>query len=631
MLEDRVGLTWAKKACAQSVCGVALDYQGQDTTVCGDISNIFARYMALDSHLTNMLMHLHVFGALGTNIYTSPNADYPPEPPLVTDLISSIFDGLQTRFVYDSYFYFAFVPLQPQYDGPVLSCISPFAVEVEQVAGTYLEIATTPNSSSFGYAAAWPTAARAILATRLAQAAFTLRFAFLSYLLLKEEVAGTQVASYQGNLTRSSCLEKKTYRGNGHLQRVKKANAKGLQGFLDNSPNRYQAETAHQFTSGLASKTPKSAGSVNNGYAAQDTAETGLNDTEASLMQNNPYISSPLPSPSRTPVLLSSFQVEPLQLDVTVQLAQSTTHLPTMSTPIRNLEELEFLRLQSHSNTYPNVPFTTPDNTHTSKGSLPSMSQEKSTALLLDDNNSGDVLHNKALSAVITSSITEVLSLQYGFTCPDGERTSRKTEAQSWLPKEIVPSSIGKRGHGRDLTALITVRELPPAEICDMNPEAEERGLEADTGRSFIAASKFDDGERLGVKPHNTDLTIEDYKAYIQVRDNLLEGVAGQTALTQGGIAWRLAWGVCSINNVLEGPPVNHCLGYVHLKRIVANQDSYAETTLTLQEQYVISGVYHVQTPQAADHGSIVSWWPIHNTWLDSGLNVGFWSQEAED
>ncbi|KAI0683245.1 hypothetical protein BC835DRAFT_1236207, partial [Cytidiella melzeri] len=28
---------------------------------------------------------------------------------------------------------------------------------------------------------------------------------------------------------------------------------------------------------------------------------------------------------------------------------------------------------------------------------------------------------------------------------------------------------------------------------------------------------------------------------------------------------------------------------------------------------------------------SIVSWWPIHNTWLDSGLNVGFWSQEAED
>ncbi|KAI0686893.1 hypothetical protein BC835DRAFT_1309321 [Cytidiella melzeri] len=168
--------------------------------------------------------------SLGTNIYTSPNADYLHEPPLVINSISSIFDGLRTRFAYDSYFYFAIVPLQLHYDGPVLGCLSPFAVEVEQVAGrapslsyqlkparqwqwqaleqlmlclqccllrrissTYLETATTPNSSSFGYSSAWPTAARAILATRLARAVFTLRFAFLLYLLMKEEVAGTHV------------------------------------------------------------------------------------------------------------------------------------------------------------------------------------------------------------------------------------------------------------------------------------------------------------------------------------------------------------------------------------------------------------------------------------------------------
>ncbi|KAI0683757.1 hypothetical protein BC835DRAFT_1422986 [Cytidiella melzeri] len=200
------------------------------------------------------------------------------------------------------------------------------------------------------------------------------------------------------------------------------------------------------------------------------------------------------------------------------------------------------------------------------------MSLEESTALLLDDDNGGDVLHTDALSAVITPSITEVLTLQYGFTRPDGEWTPRKTEAQSWLPERdraklycILPSAA-------DFVAYVKARELPPAEICDMNPEAEERGLEADTSRSFIAVSKFDDGEisvlharrarfgsdlsmllvafvargipvriispipfntvlpqntiptnmildnapiGLGVKPHNTNLTMEDYKAYI--------------------------------------------------------------------------------------------------------------------
>ncbi|KAI0686892.1 hypothetical protein BC835DRAFT_1309320 [Cytidiella melzeri] len=194
---------------------------------------------------------------------------------------------------------------------------------------------------------------------------------------------------------------------------------------------------------------------------------------------------------------------------------------------------------------------------HTSKGSLPSMLQEESTALLLDVDDGGDVLHNKALSAVITPFITKVLTLQYGFTRPDGEWMPRKTEAQSWLLERDCAKLYWSMGlwvrsdsidnsilpSAADFVAYVKARELPPAEVCDMNPEAEERGLEADTSRSFIAVSKFNDGERLGVKPHNTNLTMEDYKVYIRVRDNLLEGVAGQTALTQGGIAWCLAWG----------------------------------------------------------------------------------------
>ncbi|KAI0685238.1 hypothetical protein BC835DRAFT_1421459 [Cytidiella melzeri] len=573
-----------------------------------------------------MSTHLHVFGSLGTNIYTSPNADYLPEPPIVTDSISSIFDGLRTRFAYDLYFYFAFVPLQPHYDGPVLGCLSPFAVEVEQVAGrapslsyqlkparqrqwqaleqlmlrlqrcllrrissTYLETATTPDPSSFGYAAAWPTAARAILATRLARAAFTLRFAFLSYLLMKEEVAGTHVwedisqdehaipltmcnvlrtswicdwsiprigafvditrtfdpnaqcqwhrdiphivslgnsiplwfaypsnpistelspatralyqqlrpengwawivqdaamvlytsdsefhgsslrtNDYYGHLvvntttrttdsrvtvrrrtgdavlyshapadgsTSLTRLQEYTpshstlqsyaflYRGRqlpGELYKEFVSREEDIQtkwALAESEEDRRKrlARIASQQSQPLPGRNGPSvyiwtheqdaeirrkvlfrdvryvwrhttaeqrlynsfrheydinylsAYILDDGNAAQDTAETGLHDTGAYLMPNHPDISSPLPSPSRAPVSLSSSQVDPSQLDVTVHSAQSTTHLPKVSTTTRNLEELEFLRLQSHSNTYPKVPFTTPDNMHTPK------------------------------------------------------------------------------------------------------------------------------------------------------------------------------------------------------------------------------------------------------------------------
>ncbi|KAI0688286.1 hypothetical protein BC835DRAFT_1308847 [Cytidiella melzeri] len=848
--------------------------KGQDTAVCGDISNTFARYIASTAiqPTCDTFARIRITGY--KHIHQSKRR-LSSRASSCHRLISSIFDGLRTRFAYDSYFYFAFVPLQPHYDGPVLGCLSPFAVEVEQVAGRAQ--ACPINSSLLGNGSGRLSSnlccacsvaffavfqartlrqrlppilchsARAILATRLARAAFTLRFAFLSYLLMKEEVAGTHVwediSQDEHTIPLTMCNVLRTswicdwsipqleplLTLRGHLTLTRNANGIvtsptlyplgtpspfGLRTPVTQSAQNYHLPhalctnnsdltidglglfrtlrwfctpptanfMAHHFAvmiimvTSLLIQPPvlRTAGSqgrqlpgesykefvsreediqtkwalaeseedrrkrlariasqqsqplpgrngpsvyiwtheqdtkirrkvlfrdvryvwrhttaeqhiynsfrheydinylsayiLNDGNAAQDTAETGLHNTGAYLMPNHPYISSPLPSPSRAPVSLSSSQVEPSQLDVTVQLAQNTTHLPTVSTPRRNLEELDFLRLQSHSNTYPKVSFTTPDNMHTSEGSLPSMSLEESTALLLDDDNGGDVLHTDAFSAVITPSITEVLTLRYGFTRPDGEWTPRKTEAQSWLPERdraklyqsmgswtksdsidnsILPSAA-------DFVAYVKARELPPAEICDMNPEAEEHGLEADTSRSFIAVSKFDDRESksawyrvesidskpacctagwslliqhavsvlharrarfgsdlsmllvafvargipvriispipfdtvlpqntiptnmildnapigLGVKPHNTNLTMEDYKAYIRVRDNLLEGVAGQTALTQGGIAWRLAWGVCSINNVLEGPPVNERSGHVHLKQM---------------------------------------------------------------
>lgn len=169
---------------------------------------------------------LHVFYDTESGIYTSPNAEYLPSPTRATDHLYNIFDGLKTRWAYDDYFYLALVPLQPRYDLPMLDCLSPLAFKVNvviienrrayqidpdivkrwmawenvivrlqrkllrRVAGTHLLTTVPPYPSAFGYHKQWPSEEKATLAGRLARTAFTLRFAFLSYLLLKESLKG---------------------------------------------------------------------------------------------------------------------------------------------------------------------------------------------------------------------------------------------------------------------------------------------------------------------------------------------------------------------------------------------------------------------------------------------------------
>ncbi|KAI0083083.1 hypothetical protein BDY19DRAFT_998870 [Irpex rosettiformis] len=167
---------------------------------------------------------LNVFFDISTGIYTSPNAEYLPLPPLPTDHLVSLFDGLKPRWAYDDYFYLAVVPVQVQYDLPMLDCLSPPAMKLRSVRtetgiayrmdenlcrrwvmleyvvillqrrllartpGTYLLTVAPPYPSSFGYAQDWPSEQQATLATRLARTAFTLRFAFISFLVMKEMI-----------------------------------------------------------------------------------------------------------------------------------------------------------------------------------------------------------------------------------------------------------------------------------------------------------------------------------------------------------------------------------------------------------------------------------------------------------
>lgn len=165
---------------------------------------------------------VHVFRDITNGIFTSPNADYLPVPPTPSSWLLRLSDGLKTRWAYDDMFYLALVPLQVRYDLPMLACLSPTSMNIIQVntekgkvfrmedklcrqwlalervvvelqkrllrrcPGTYLLTVAPPYPSSFGYACNWTTEDDATKSTRLARTAFTLRFAFVSYLVMKE-------------------------------------------------------------------------------------------------------------------------------------------------------------------------------------------------------------------------------------------------------------------------------------------------------------------------------------------------------------------------------------------------------------------------------------------------------------
>ncbi|KAI0089377.1 hypothetical protein BDY19DRAFT_993577 [Irpex rosettiformis] len=147
-------------------------------------------------------------------------------PSALEYIMDSIFDGLRPRYAYDDWFYLALVPRQVRYDLPLFECLAPLACSLDRVestgatgyrlreklceqwtalesitvhvqkrllrrtAGTYLDTLAPPYPHWMGYQKIWKTRSSALLAIRLARTAFTLRFAFISFLIMKETNAG---------------------------------------------------------------------------------------------------------------------------------------------------------------------------------------------------------------------------------------------------------------------------------------------------------------------------------------------------------------------------------------------------------------------------------------------------------
>ncbi|KAI0781722.1 hypothetical protein BC629DRAFT_582857 [Irpex lacteus] len=159
--------------------------------------------------------------------YVSPNAEFLPVPPSVSDELHSIHSLGQPRYAYDTYFYLALVPLSVEFDGPLLGCLSPTSVTIEptttkrgntffQLTSTlqkqwqsceaiilelqrqltrragllYLETSVPPPPTAFGYVDSYHSRSEALLHLKKALSAFTARLAFLSYLVLRDEMKG---------------------------------------------------------------------------------------------------------------------------------------------------------------------------------------------------------------------------------------------------------------------------------------------------------------------------------------------------------------------------------------------------------------------------------------------------------
>ncbi|KAI0087684.1 hypothetical protein BDY19DRAFT_864797, partial [Irpex rosettiformis] len=120
-----------------------------------------------------------------------------------------------------------------------------------------------------------------------------------------------------------------------------------------------------------------------------------------------------------------------------------------------------------------------------------------------------------------------------------------------------------------------------------------------------------------------------DYRAYQITRDELLTTSRGIAALLEGGLVWRLAvakrGGEVPVRDVLLFPEDDE-----HTEILAATESCRAHVVLTLQDHYVICGVYRILTASSSD-ASITSWWPLQETWNASAYNVGYWSNQAEE
>ncbi|PFH50413.1 hypothetical protein AMATHDRAFT_145146 [Amanita thiersii Skay4041] len=130
----------------------------------------------------------------------------------------------------------------------------------------------------------------------------------------------------------------------------------------------------------------------------------------------------------------------------------------------------------------------------------------------------------------------------------------------------------------------------------------------------------------LGWHCHGYSPDRLDYIAYVTQRERLLKSARGRVALMKGGIVWRLALHVVDPSAVIQGPTDMQEYGTI----VTQGNWSHVDDELTPSELNLICGVYHVYENNGSQVASL-SWWPQHELFMVSGLNVGYWTKKCEN
>ena len=119
-----------------------------------------------------------------------------------------------------------------------------------------------------------------------------------------------------------------------------------------------------------------------------------------------------------------------------------------------------------------------------------------------------------------------------------------------------------------------------------------------------------------------------DYAAYEALRTEFLTQPRARCACLKGGIVWRLARHSIELGVASAGPSDDV---FDYGSCIVSDSGGLElwDDELSDDELNLICGVYMVKTQ--GNQKSDSSWWPKHSAWMNSGLNVGYWSPACED
>ncbi|KAI0695833.1 hypothetical protein BC835DRAFT_1414656 [Cytidiella melzeri] len=134
----------------------------------------------------------------------------------------------------------------------------------------------------------------------------------------------------------------------------------------------------------------------------------------------------------------------------------------------------------------------------------------------------------------------------------------------------------------------------------------------------------------LGIVEHKHKFTLDNYKAYVAKRDEIITSFQGRAALLRGGLLWRLARDSYADDSEVCKGPSGFAMRDNH--RVLGDWD-YVDDDLSLHQEDVICGVYRVQPESANARPSGTayrSWWPTAWTWSQSGMTLDYWSAGNE-